>query len=95
MKVNVISLPYNFQVLYVLCFTRPRYQVSVYRTTGPLVRNCVGNKDGFLKMHAITDNHTSKNSNRSPRNFNYWKDSAFIDPLGALCLMLHLNVTLP
>ena len=26
-----------FQVLYVLCFTRPRYQVSVYRTTGPLV----------------------------------------------------------
>ena len=27
----------NFQVLYVLCFTRPRYQVSVYRTIGPLV----------------------------------------------------------
>ena len=27
-----------FQVLYVLCFTRPRYQVSVYRTTGPLVK---------------------------------------------------------
>ena len=26
-----------FQVLYALCFTRPRYQVSVYRTTGPLV----------------------------------------------------------
>ena len=26
-----------FQDLYVLCFTRPRYQVSVYRTTGPLV----------------------------------------------------------
>ena len=26
-----------FQVLYVLCFTRSRYQVSVYRTTGPLV----------------------------------------------------------
>ena len=23
-----------FQVLYVLCFTRPRYQVSVYRTIG-------------------------------------------------------------
>ena len=30
---------YNFQVLYVLCFTRPRYQVSVYRTIGPLVCN--------------------------------------------------------
>ena len=37
MNVKVISLPYIFQVLYVLCFTRPRYQVSVYRTIGPLV----------------------------------------------------------
>ena len=37
LKVKVISLPYIFQVLYVLCFTRPRYQVSVYRTNGPLV----------------------------------------------------------
>ena len=26
-----------FQVLNVLCFTRPRYQVSVFRTIGPLV----------------------------------------------------------
>ena len=26
-----------FQVLYVLCLSRPRYQVSVYRTTGRLV----------------------------------------------------------
>ena len=26
-----------FQVLYVLCITSPRYQVSVYRTIGPLV----------------------------------------------------------
>ena len=30
-------LPYIFQILFVLCFTRPRYQVSVYRTIGPLV----------------------------------------------------------
>ena len=37
LKVKVISLPYIFQVLYVLCFTGPRYQVSVYRTIGPLV----------------------------------------------------------
>ena len=37
LKVKVISLPYIFQVLYVLCFTWPRYQVSVYRTIGPLV----------------------------------------------------------
>ena len=29
-----------FQVLYVLCFTRQRYQVSVYRTIGPLVNVC-------------------------------------------------------
>ena len=34
---KVISLPYILQVLYVLCFTEPRYQVSVYRTIGPLV----------------------------------------------------------
>ena len=37
LKVKVISLPYIFQVLYVLCFTWPRYQVSVYRTIGPMV----------------------------------------------------------
>ena len=37
MKVCEYSLPYIFQVLYVLCFTRPRYQVSVYRIIGPLV----------------------------------------------------------
>ena len=37
LKVRVISLPYIFHVLYVLCFTRPTYQVSVYRTIGPLV----------------------------------------------------------
>ena len=41
LKVEVISLPYIFQVLYVLCFTRPRYQVSVYRTIGPLVGNAM------------------------------------------------------
>ena len=29
-----------FQVLFVLCFTRPNYQVSVYRTIVPLVCNC-------------------------------------------------------
>ena len=33
-------LPYIYQVLYVLCFTGPRYQVSVYRTIGPLVQSC-------------------------------------------------------
>ena len=39
LKVKVISLPYIFQVWNVLCFTRPRYQVSVYRTIEPLVLN--------------------------------------------------------
>ena len=46
-KVKVISLPYIFHVLYVLCFTRPRHQVSVYRTIGPLVMNVsIGGADG-------------------------------------------------
>ena len=49
MKVKVISLPYIFQVLYVLCFTRPRYQVSVYRTIGPLVSNYVQNYALYLQ----------------------------------------------
>ena len=30
LKIKVISLPNIFQVLYFLCFTRPRYQMSVY-----------------------------------------------------------------
>ena len=54
---KVISLPYIFQVLYFLCFTRPRYQVSVYRTIGPLfflfaflsVTMCVGHQP----VHAL------------------------------------------
>ena len=52
MKVKVISLPYIFQVLYVLCFSRPRYQVSVYRTIGPLVYQSffilACNKDNYI-----------------------------------------------
>ena len=44
LKVEVICLPYIFQVLYVLCFTRPRYQVSAYRTIGPLVSKVNVNK---------------------------------------------------
>ena len=37
LRSRYFSLQYIFQVFYVLCFTRPRYQVSVYRTIGPLV----------------------------------------------------------
>ena len=40
LKVKVISLSYIFPVLYVLSFTKPPYQVSVYRTIGPLVCIC-------------------------------------------------------
>ena len=47
LKVKVISLQYIFQVLYVLCFTEPRYQVSVYRTIGPLV---------LLNLHDFREN---------------------------------------
>ena len=49
MKVKVISLPFIFQVLYVLCFNRPRYQVSVYRTNGPLVFYI------YIKISAVTE----------------------------------------
>ena len=51
LKVKVISLQYIFQVLYVLCFTRPRYQVSVYRTIGPLVF-CFCEKDAADQLLA-------------------------------------------
>ena len=51
LKANVISLPYIFHVLYVLCFTRPRYQWSVYRTIGPLV-SCFGFKSGIWLLIA-------------------------------------------
>ena len=42
LKVKVIFLPYIniFQVLYVLCFTGPRYQVSILQdhwSSGPMV----------------------------------------------------------
>ena len=35
------GLEYIFQVLCVLCFTRQRYQVSVYRTIGPPVNRMI------------------------------------------------------
>ena len=38
-----------------LCISRPRYQVSVYRTIGPLVTQCLENKlterDQILYTH--------------------------------------------
>ena len=53
---------YIFQVSYVLCFTRPRYQVRVYRTIGPLVFASYDifhqivkcNLDLFVKVVTIT-----------------------------------------
>ena len=50
LKVKVISLPYIFQVL---CFTRPQYQVSVYRTIGPLVFIFVAMCDPMYKLETI------------------------------------------
>ena len=49
-------LPYIFQVLYVLCFTRPRYQVSVYRTISPLVMQFF-KKGNFLKFLPVSLKH--------------------------------------
>ena len=39
-----------FQVLYVLCLTRPSYQVRVYRTIGPLVICCRGLAPGTISL---------------------------------------------
>ena len=47
--VKVIFLPYIFQVLYVLCFNRPRFQVRVYRTIGPLVHVAIATVARQLK----------------------------------------------
>ena len=46
---------YIFQILYVLCFTRPRYQVSVYRTIGPLVfiSICLEDRNVFARFDEI------------------------------------------
>ena len=57
MMVKVISLPYIFQVLYVLCFTRPRYQVSVYRTISPLVYSRFCFKGGICLLIAPVPVH--------------------------------------
>ena len=46
LKVKVISLPCFFRFCMVCAFTRPRYQVSVYRTIGPLV-------EGFLPYMGV------------------------------------------
>ena len=51
LKVKVISLPYIFQVLYILCFSGPRYQVSVYRTIGPLVKFCIKNSSLYFILN--------------------------------------------
>ena len=50
LKVKVISLPNIFKVLYVFCFTLTRYQVSVYRTIGPLVVKILFD---FLYVHDL------------------------------------------
>ena len=71
MKVKVISLPYIFQVLYVLCFTRPRYQVSVYRTIGPLVYK------GKRKLQVV---HTRIRTNCSALNSDLFRKNIVDSP---------------
>ena len=46
----------------VLCFTRPRYQVSVYRTIGPLVSNYLPLQIWTLKIgnHDISKSITAR-----------------------------------
>ena len=66
LKVKVISLPYIFQVLYVLCFTGPRYQVSVYRTIGPLVYS---NQIRTLVAMATYSSHRLKMGKEEIDNF--------------------------
>ena len=51
-----MSLPYIFQVLR---FTRPRYQVSVYRTIGPLVYILfIASISIFLEVYILTSTGT-------------------------------------
>ena len=35
-------------------FTRPRYQVSVYRTTGPLVNSALGSSSGAIAVSSLS-----------------------------------------
>ena len=58
MKVKDISLPYIFNVIFVLCFTRPRYQVSVYRTIGTLFK-VIPLVSNYLNMKRNNYNHNS------------------------------------
>ena len=70
-------LPYIFKVLYVLCFTRPRYQVSVYRTIGALVNLVTHLKETIkLQMNVFYIYSTGRPSYCSRRG-NCYLDSAF------------------
>ena len=83
MKVKVIFLPYIFQVLYVLCFTRPRYQVSVYRTTGPLVFTLNSNERHLMKGLCVRVCHQNMVENCSSKqwfwNKTFLKKSYYVD----------------
>ena len=53
-----------FPGLYVLCFTRPRYQVSVYRTIGPLVSGWGNKRSSEKNLHHFCFWH--------PTSFNFY-----------------------
>ena len=67
--------------MYVLCFTRPRYQVSVYRTIGPLV------SFGLENVYKICSLHFPYCSVH-PLNFMKWENVKF----GGTSLNSYLDV---
>ena len=83
-----------FQVLYVLCFTRPRYQVSVYRTTGPLVSDSIlsagleeteeDDSDPFIPQERIFSKYAAMlyTSNNQGRSFEEFKEAKFCPSCG-------------
>ena len=66
-----------FPGLYVLCFTRSRYQVSVYRTNGPLVSETIAASD--LKIGR------SRHLIEFMKVCEYWRSRSFLDLGPRLC----------
>ena len=83
------STIYFFQVLYVLCFTWPRYQVSVYRTIGPLV-TIYGHDDhlGYVTSMMLTNIHFLVHEIFHTKNGSEWH-SSFLRKLGLNFLYVH------
>ena len=102
MKVKVIPLLYIFQVLYVLCFTMPTYQVSVYRTIGPLVLIFALNHRLWVLVRTLTcahslcfkQNKNKKCHNVSSDNYHFYirEKSLYVDCIGGFSEWSHFSV---